>query len=284
MYMRFNLIARLIAPFVFLGFLQPVHAEDTPLVYPLDGIKEAKFTGGLTLLVKCGAVDELMIDTENEKAFSYKNKGDEIVVKQKQLKKWLTLGQSDVPVKATLTVSGDVPDLDLSTGVSATVIPCDRSQSIFKVELSTGAAMTLARGDFETLEVEANTGASAEVDQSTTANQLYLDLETGSTFFGGQQLQVETARVELSTGSTANVCGAKTVTGKVSQQLLNYQPHLLTSWVCPIELETRLSASNKRVVGVPGCLRGISHEPIKPPERRRRFVDFKVVPQGLASI
>jgi len=216
MYMRFNLIARLIAPFVFLGFLQPVHAEDTPLVYPLDGIKEAKFTGGLTLLVKCGAVDELMIDTENEKAFSYKNKGDEIVVKRKQLKKWVTLGQSDVPVKATLTVSGDVPDLDLSTGVSATVIPCDRSQSIFKVELSTGAAMTLARGDFETLEVEANTGASAEVDQATTANQLYLDLDTGSTFFGGQQLRVETARVELSTGSTANVCGAKTVTGKVS--------------------------------------------------------------------
>jgi hypothetical protein len=119
-------------------------------------------------------------------------------------------------VKATLTVSGDVPDLDLSTGVSATVIPCDRSQSIFKVELSTGAAMTLARGDFETLEVEANTGASAEVDQATTANQLYLDLDTGSTFFGGQQLRVETARVELSTGSTANVCGAKTVTGKVS--------------------------------------------------------------------
>jgi len=127
MFMRFNLIARLIAPFVFLGFLQPVHAEDTPLVYPLDGIKEAKFTGGLTLLVKCGAVDELMIDTENEKAFSYKNKGDEIVVKRKQLKKWLTLGQSDVPVKATLTVSGDVPDLDLSTGVSATVMPCDRA-------------------------------------------------------------------------------------------------------------------------------------------------------------
>jgi len=52
--------------------------------------------------------------------------------------------------------------------------------------------MTLTRGDFETLEIEANTGASAEVDQATTANQLNLDLDTGSTFFGGQQLRVET--------------------------------------------------------------------------------------------
>jgi len=76
--------------------------------------------------------------------------------------------------------------------------------------------MTLTRGDFETLEIEANTGASAEMHQATTANQLYLDLDTGSTFFGGQQLRVETARVELSTGSTANVYRAKTVTGKVS--------------------------------------------------------------------
>ena len=194
----------------------PLHAEESPLVYPLEGIEEAKFTGGLTLDVLCGSVDELMIEAESEKAFSLKMKGDEIVLKRKQLKKWLTLGQSETPVKATLTVTGDVPDLDLSTGVNATVVPCDRSQSIFKIELSTGAAVTLARGDFETLEIEANTGASAEIDQTTTANQLYLDLDTGSTFFGGQQLQVETARVELSTGSTANFCGAKTVTGKVS--------------------------------------------------------------------
>ena len=53
-----------------------------PLVYPLEALNLAKFSGGSTLRVKCGSQNELMVETSNEKAFSFKDKGDEIVVKQ----------------------------------------------------------------------------------------------------------------------------------------------------------------------------------------------------------
>ena len=187
-----------------------------PLVYPLEELSLAKFSGGLTLRVKCGSQNELMVETSNEKAFSFKDKGDEIVVKRKSIRKLLSLGKDDANVRATLTVSGELPDLNLATGVNASVAPCDAPQSIFKVNIGTGSNMVLARGAFDTLEVDANTGSSFEVDARTTTNQLYLDLDTGSTFFGGPQLEARSARVQVSTGSTANICGAETVTGKVS--------------------------------------------------------------------
>ena len=53
-----------------------------PLGCPLGALSLAKFSGGSTLRVKCGSQNELMIETSNEKAFSFKDKGDEIVVKQ----------------------------------------------------------------------------------------------------------------------------------------------------------------------------------------------------------
>ena len=34
-----------------------------PLVYPLEELSLAKFSGGLTLRVKCGSLNELMIET-----------------------------------------------------------------------------------------------------------------------------------------------------------------------------------------------------------------------------
>ena len=53
-----------------------------PLGCPLEALSLAKFSGGSTLRVKCGSQNELMVETSNEKAFSFKDKGDEIVVKQ----------------------------------------------------------------------------------------------------------------------------------------------------------------------------------------------------------
>ena len=117
-----------------------------------------------------------MIETSNEKAFSFKDKGDEIVVKRKSIRKLLSLGKDDANVRATLTVSGELPDLNLATGVNASIAPCDAPQSIFKVNIGTGSNMVLARGAFDTLEVDANTGSSFEVDARTTTNQLYVDL------------------------------------------------------------------------------------------------------------
>ena len=101
-----------------------------PIVYPLEALSHAKFFGGLTLRVKCGNQNELMIETSNEKAFSFKDKGDEIVVKRKSIRKLLSLGKDDVDVRATLTVSGELPDLNLGTGVNVNGSPCDaRSRS-----------------------------------------------------------------------------------------------------------------------------------------------------------
>ena len=188
-----------------------------PIVFPLEELSLAKFSGGLTLRVKCGSQNGLMIETSNEKAFSFKDKSDEIVVKRRSIRKLLSLGKDYANVRATLTVSGELPDLNLATGVNASVAPCDAPQSIFKVKIGTGSNMVLARGAFDTLEIDANAGSSFEVDALTTTNQLYLDLDTGSTFFGGPQLDARSARVQVSTGSTANICGAETVTGKVSK-------------------------------------------------------------------
>ena len=134
----------------------------------------------------------------------------------KSIRKLLSLGKHDANIPATLTVSGELPDLNLATGVNASVAPCDAPQLIFKVKIGTGSNMVLARGAFDTLEIDADTGSSFEVDARVTTNQLYLELDTGSTFFGGPQLDARSARVQVSTGSTANICGAETVTGKVS--------------------------------------------------------------------
>ena len=102
-----------------------------PLVYPLEELSLAKFSGGLTLRVKCGSQNELMIETSNEKAFSFKDKGDEIVVKRKSIRKLLSLGKDDVDVRATLTVSGELPDLNLGTALPLAMprSPSSRSTS-----------------------------------------------------------------------------------------------------------------------------------------------------------
>lgn len=113
----------------------------------------------------------------------------------KSIRKLLSLGKADANIRATLTVSGELPDLNLVTGVNASVAPCDAPQSIFKVKIGTGSNMVLACGAFDTLEIDADTGSSFEVDARVTTNQLYLDLDTGSTFCGGPQLEARSARV-----------------------------------------------------------------------------------------
>ena len=47
--------------------------QPMPIVFPLEELSLAKFSGGLTLRVKCGSQNELMIETSNEKAFSFKD-------------------------------------------------------------------------------------------------------------------------------------------------------------------------------------------------------------------
>ena len=76
--------------------------------------------------------------------------------------------------------------------------------------------MVLARGAFDTLEVDANTGSSFELwaaEKRTASIQVYVQLVGGR---AGIYLEARSARVQVSTGSTANICGAETVTGKVS--------------------------------------------------------------------
>ena len=134
----------------------------------------------------------------------------------KSIRKLLSLGKDDANIRATLTVSGELPDLNLATGVNASVAPCDAPQSIFKVKIGTGSNMVLACGAFDTLEIDADTGSSFEVD-ARDHQAVVPRIDTGSTFFGGPQLDARSARVQVSTGSTANICGAETVTGKVSK-------------------------------------------------------------------
>ena len=101
----------------------------------------------------------------------------------------------DRSIKVAITTNSPLSNIEASTGSSLSIPECAVNNSFFEVDAGTGA----------TVEIEGTTGT------------LELDLSTGSTFNRrGSNFNVDVANVDLSTGATAELCGAATVNGSAS--------------------------------------------------------------------
>lgn len=104
-------------------------------------------------------------------------------------------GNTDNTIKADIVTIGPLNNLSGSTGSELGVPACAI--------------------DTTSLEVEAGTGATIDVEGSTET--LELDLSTGSIFNRRSAgFTVVTANVDLSTGAEADLCGATTINGDAS--------------------------------------------------------------------
>jgi len=103
--------------------------------------------------------------------------------------------KEDNSISVVIETSSPLSKIVGSTGSMIDVVDCAVNSSLIKVEAGTGANINV-EGATQTLE---------------------LDLSTGSVFNGSsRQFTVDTANVDMSTGSSANLCGASTITGDAS--------------------------------------------------------------------
>ena len=104
-------------------------------------------------------------------------------------------GTKNNTIKVDIVTTGPLNNLSGSTGSELEVSAC--------------------AVDTSSLEVEAGTGATVDVEGST--GMLELDLSTGSTFNRQSAgFSVDSANVDLSTGAEADLCGTSTISGEAS--------------------------------------------------------------------
>ena len=180
----------------------PLQAEESQ-VLTLDGIETLKLSGGLTFEVTCGDENSATITSADARAFKTVLKGDRLSITRKSFRNLVSFGKSqDQAVHVRIQLIGDLPELDLTTGTRGTGKTCSAAQVLFEVNASTGSRLELLASTFGEL--------------SVTARQLFIKLTTGSQFYGGPMLKATAARVNVTTGGDANVCGAALVTGKTT--------------------------------------------------------------------
>ncbi len=194
----------------------PLQAEESQ-VLTLDGIETLKLSGGLTFTVTCGTENSATITSADARAFKTALKADRLSITRKSFRNLLSFGKSqDQAVQVHIQLAGDLPQLDLTTGTSGTAKTCSAVQDLLEVNANTGSRLDLLNSTFGELSVKATTGSDVEILETVTARQLFVKLTTGSQFYGGPKLQATAARVDVTTGGDANVCGAALVTGKAT--------------------------------------------------------------------
>lgn len=202
--------------FALITWAAPLQAEASQ-VLALDGVKTLKLSGGLTFGVTCGGENSATITSADARAFKTNLKGDRLSITRKSFRNLLSLGKhQDHKVHVHIQLTDDLPELDLTTGTSGTGKTCSDAQGLLAVNASTGARLKLLASNFGELSVTAKTGSDVEILETVTARQLFVTLTTGSRFYGGPKLQATAARVDVTTGGDANVCGAALVTGKTT--------------------------------------------------------------------
>ena len=194
----------------------PLQAEESQ-VHTLDGIETLKLSGGLTFEVTCGSENSATITSADARGFKTVLKGDRLSITRKSFRNLVSFGISrDQAVHVHIQLAGDLPELDLTTGSSGTGQTCSAAQDLLAVNASTGARLDLLNSTFGELSVTATTGSDVEILETVEARQLFVKLTTGSRFYGGPKLRATAARVDVTTGGDANVCGAALVTGKTT--------------------------------------------------------------------
>jgi|GEM_PF-966574 len=193
-----------------------LNLDSTQEVLSLDGVEDLTLAGGLTFEVICGATNDVRIITREPTAFKTRRRGNELSIKRKSLKQFLTLDRQDTRVHVVITSRGALPHLEFDTGVSGDVRTCLQSQPLMQLNVATGSKVRLFASDIGELSITASTGSDVEVVDVVSVRQLFLKLSTGSHFYGGPKFRATAARVMASTGSHANVCGADLVTGKAA--------------------------------------------------------------------
>lgn len=106
-------------------------------------------------------------------------------------------GSDQDSVFVTIYTTGPLHQLDAHTAAEIQLPECAVAQDSLKVRVSTGASVKVA-GETQQLDLKASTGASFNSGRYRN------------------ELKVGSARVKLSTGATAGLCGASVVEGKLS--------------------------------------------------------------------
>tara|TARA_B110000305_G_scaffold52539_1_gene57578 strand:- start:3186 stop:4037 length:852 start_codon:yes stop_codon:yes gene_type:complete len=202
--------------FGLLAWAAPLQAKEAE-THALDGLKALKLSGGLTFEVTCGQAHSATITSIDARAFKTSLKDGRLSITRKSFRRLLSFGKNqDQDVHVQIQLTGDLPHLDLTTGTRGTGKTCSASQSLLEINASTGSRLEMLASNFGELAVTATTGSDVEIVETVTARQLFVTLSTGSQFYGGPKLQATAARVDVTTGGDANVCGAALVTGKTA--------------------------------------------------------------------
>ena len=110
-------------------------------------------------------------------------------------------------------IFGDDEDRD-DNSISVVI---ETSSPLLKIVGSTGSIIRVDKCAVNSgsMSVEAGTGANIKIEGTT--GTLELELSTGSVFNSSStEFTVDTANVDMSTGSAANLCGASTIIGSAS--------------------------------------------------------------------
>jgi len=163
----------------------------------LADFSELRLGYGIDATVQCGDQSRIVMRGDEEALATIKIKDSGNTLKLTRKMTSIFGRNRDADISVEITTARSLSRMDASTGSSLEVDECGVSDRELQVEVSTGASLTTS-GKTEVLE---------------------LKVGTGGTFNGGRKdelLSVGKAYVSMSTGSTATLCGAQEVEGKVS--------------------------------------------------------------------
>jgi hypothetical protein len=184
--------------------------------YEIKEIEFLKISAGVEFAVRCGNMNKLEISADSKDDFrvSYKNEKLEITRRGSFLG-WL---HSPGNVTAELTLQNLPQSMRVSAGSAGGMKNCFKNEESFSLSVSSGSSFLLdgGSGSLDQLEVNVSSGGTVEMRESFHINRMELGATSGSTFEAGTKVVVEEAAVKISSGASAEICGALTVSGRAS--------------------------------------------------------------------
>lgn len=192
---------------------------------------------GVDFEIACGVENQVVVKAKSEDDFELISDEKKLKVKSISNRNWFSgRGLPTVFVKATVQ---NAPTRIKARTSEGTVSECSWNQGSLEIHATAGSEIRISsfrgnlsrvqidassNGDVELngemsiveLEVDVSSAASVELGGAVSASELDLKASSGSDFQSDENQKIHRAKVNLSSGATAEICGAQGVSGNLS--------------------------------------------------------------------
>ena len=189
------------------------HLNAAEFTYPIEEFENLEIAGGIDLQLRCASVNSLQITADSEDSFNLSRKNKKLKIVSRQNGFWGLF-----PINVAMTVTRPPENMDMSAGSEIGISNCYRDEGgNLDLVIKAGSLFTLEgnAGSIDQMGIRISSG-SIEIAETFNINHLKLKASSGAELETSQSVLISTVDVSISSGASAELCGALAISGKAS--------------------------------------------------------------------